>query len=64
YVSIKVMVHFQEWTALLKSKDFILNVSWCPAHMDVQENEVVNTLASEVVIKDEENKMTLESEIR
>ncbi|KAF8625375.1 hypothetical protein AX15_005416 [Amanita polypyramis BW_CC] len=64
YVSIKVMVHFREWVTLLKSKDFILNVLWCPAHMDMQENDLVNSLASEVVIKEEESKTTLESEIR
>ncbi|KAF8622330.1 hypothetical protein AX15_007104 [Amanita polypyramis BW_CC] len=64
YVSIKAMEHFRQWTALLKSKDFIINVSWCPAHMDVDENEIVDNLTSEVVIKDEDSKSTLESKIR
>ncbi|KAF8623883.1 hypothetical protein AX15_006151 [Amanita polypyramis BW_CC] len=64
YVSIKAMVHFREWVTLLKTKEFILNVSWCPAHMNVQENDLVDSMASEVVIKDEESKTTLESEIR
>ncbi|KAF8625360.1 hypothetical protein AX15_005427 [Amanita polypyramis BW_CC] len=45
-------------------KDFIINVSWCPADMDVDENEIVDNLTSEVVIKDKESKSTLESEIR
>ncbi|KAF8622328.1 hypothetical protein AX15_007106 [Amanita polypyramis BW_CC] len=64
YVSINAMSHFRNWIALIKTKEFIFNISWCPAHMDVQENELVDSLASEVIIKDEESKMTLESEIR
>ncbi|KAF8622194.1 hypothetical protein AX15_007303 [Amanita polypyramis BW_CC] len=64
WVSIKAMTHFREWTTHLKTKDFLLNVLWCPAHMDVQENELVDTMASEVIISDLDSKTTLESEIK
>ncbi|KAF8625265.1 hypothetical protein AX15_005475 [Amanita polypyramis BW_CC] len=64
WVSIRAMTHFREWTTHLNTKYFIFNVSWCPAHMDVQENELVDSMASKVVITDMETKTTLESEIR
>ncbi|KAF8625390.1 hypothetical protein AX15_005405 [Amanita polypyramis BW_CC] len=64
FVSIKAMEYFHEWTRLIKTKDFIVNISWCPAHMDINENDLVDNLASDVVITDEESKTTLESEIR
>ncbi|KAF8622325.1 hypothetical protein AX15_007109 [Amanita polypyramis BW_CC] len=64
YVSINAMINFCKWLALIRTKDFTFNVSWCPAHMDVRENELVDALTSEVTIKDVEKKMTLESEVR
>ncbi|KAF8624012.1 hypothetical protein AX15_006087 [Amanita polypyramis BW_CC] len=64
YVSIDTMVNFRNWIALIKTKEFIFNVSWCPAHTDVKENELVDAMASDVVITKEMNKTTLESEIR
>ncbi|KAF8621836.1 hypothetical protein AX15_007459 [Amanita polypyramis BW_CC] len=64
YVSINTMTHFRRWTTHWKSRDFIFNISWCPAHMDIQENELVDSMASEVIITDIDNKTTLESEIQ
>ncbi|KAF8630510.1 hypothetical protein AX15_002880 [Amanita polypyramis BW_CC] len=63
-VSIKAMTNFREWATHFKSKDFIVNISWCPAHMDVHENELVDLLTSELIIEDIDSKTTLESEIR
>ncbi|KAF8626579.1 hypothetical protein AX15_004792 [Amanita polypyramis BW_CC] len=58
------MTSFREWTTHWRTKDFVVNVSWCPAHMDVSENELVDSIASEVTIRDIDTKTTLESEIR
>ncbi|KAF8624380.1 hypothetical protein AX15_005905, partial [Amanita polypyramis BW_CC] len=58
------MSNFRCWTKLIKTKEFSFNVSWCPAHMDIEENELVDTLTKEVVIHDISEKSTLESEIR
>ncbi|KAF8622831.1 hypothetical protein AX15_006718 [Amanita polypyramis BW_CC] len=63
-VSIKAMTNFHEWTTHFRSKDFILNISWCPAHMDVQENELVDSLTSELIVEDIDSKTTLKSEIK
>ncbi|KAF8622013.1 hypothetical protein AX15_007337 [Amanita polypyramis BW_CC] len=64
YVSIKAMTSFCKWATQWKTKDFIVNISWCPAHMDIEENELVDSMASEVTIGEIEEKTTLDSEIR
>ncbi|KAF8622377.1 hypothetical protein AX15_007065 [Amanita polypyramis BW_CC] len=64
YISIKVMTDFRIWTNILKNKDFIFSISWCPAHMDVKENEYMDALANNVIVKDKEQSMTLASEVR
>ncbi|KAF8627103.1 hypothetical protein AX15_004543 [Amanita polypyramis BW_CC] len=58
------MTNFRRWTDLIKTKDFVFSVSWCPAHMDILENELVDTLTGEVDILDHPQSSTLESEIR
>ncbi|KAF8622331.1 hypothetical protein AX15_007103 [Amanita polypyramis BW_CC] len=63
FVSITAMTHFRKWMAQWKTKDFVVNVSWCPAHMDIYENEMVDSVASEVIIKEIDSKTMLESEI-
>ncbi|KAF8624442.1 hypothetical protein AX15_005873 [Amanita polypyramis BW_CC] len=63
-VSIKTMTNFREWTTHWRTKDFVVNVSWCPAHMDILENELVDSLTSEVTIREIDTKTTLESEIK
>ncbi|KAF8628638.1 hypothetical protein AX15_003772 [Amanita polypyramis BW_CC] len=62
--SLTAMSKFRSWIKRLKSKEFVVNVSWCPAHMDILENEVVDSLTTEVNIKDSVQKTTLESEVR
>ncbi|KAF8622376.1 hypothetical protein AX15_007066 [Amanita polypyramis BW_CC] len=64
YISIKAMTHFQKWMTHWKMRNFIFNILWCPAHMDVQENELVDSIASEVIIMNINLKTTLESEIQ
>ncbi|KAF8624189.1 hypothetical protein AX15_006002 [Amanita polypyramis BW_CC] len=64
HVSIKVMLSFHKWTTHWKTKDFKVIVSWCPAHMNIEENELVDSMTNKVTIRDMEDKLTLESEIR
>ncbi|KAF8624181.1 hypothetical protein AX15_006008 [Amanita polypyramis BW_CC] len=61
--SIAAMVKFREWTTRLRTKQFLINVSWCPAHMGILENELVDRIASEVTIHDIPIKTTLEASI-
>ncbi|KAF8621794.1 hypothetical protein AX15_007494 [Amanita polypyramis BW_CC] len=43
YVSIKAMTSFRNW---ISNKTDTQNVSWCPSHMGIVENEHVNKPAS------------------
>ncbi|KAF8622292.1 hypothetical protein AX15_007138 [Amanita polypyramis BW_CC] len=64
HVSIKAMMSFCRWTTQWRTKDFQVNVSWCPAYMNIEENELVDSLTNEVTIGEMEEKTMLESEIR
>ncbi|KAF8621969.1 hypothetical protein AX15_007368 [Amanita polypyramis BW_CC] len=64
YVSIKAMMDFRTWTKILKTKDFTFNVSWCPAHMNVKENEYVDALTNNIVVEERDQSTTLASEVR
>ncbi|KAF8622451.1 hypothetical protein AX15_007003, partial [Amanita polypyramis BW_CC] len=61
--SIAAMVKFRDWISRLRTKQLLLNVSWCPAHMDILKNELVDKIASEVTLLDIPVKTTLESSI-
>ncbi|KAF8633884.1 hypothetical protein AX15_001190 [Amanita polypyramis BW_CC] len=52
-ISIDTMIIFHKWTVLLETNDFQFNISWCPAHMDVYENEFVDSLANDATIDEE-----------
>ncbi|KAF8621220.1 hypothetical protein AX15_007957 [Amanita polypyramis BW_CC] len=57
------MTNFRRWITTIKTSQAVVNVSWCPAHMDIDENETVDRLASEVVLEDIPQFRTLQSEI-
>ncbi|KAF8624156.1 hypothetical protein AX15_006018 [Amanita polypyramis BW_CC] len=51
-VSIRAMEHFRKWIEQWNISDVHVTISWCPAHMDVSENEYVDKLATPENIPD------------
>ncbi|KAF8622533.1 hypothetical protein AX15_006942 [Amanita polypyramis BW_CC] len=63
YVSINAMTNIRHWIDNLNGEHFSINVLWCPAHMDVLENEVVDKLATDAPTSDRVTATTLNSKI-
>ncbi|KAF8628121.1 hypothetical protein AX15_004077 [Amanita polypyramis BW_CC] len=62
--SLSAMTNFRKWITSVDISQVLVNVSWCPAHMDIDENEVVDQLASEVIFDDDiPTATTLQSQI-
>ncbi|KAF8627668.1 hypothetical protein AX15_004308 [Amanita polypyramis BW_CC] len=61
--SINAMINFRKWITKMNISQVIFNVSWCSAHMDVIENEYVDSIVTELFMEDRVSFSTLHSKI-